>query len=99
MSLIKLWKNKGKILEGIKNNMFKQEHVEEVYKERKSICDNCPKIDLAGSHCYVPGTQPCCSVCGCSLNLLLRSLSSECEDGKWEAILTEEEEDELNSKL
>jgi len=99
MSLIKLWKNKGKILEGIKNNLFKQEHIEEIYNERKSICDGCDKQDSQGDACYAPGTQPCCSLCGCSLQLLLRSLSSECEAGKWEKILTEEEDDELNKKL
>mgnify|MGYP006907024239 CR=1 FL=1 len=35
MSIIKLWKNKGKIAEGIKNRIFKQEHIEEIYAERK----------------------------------------------------------------
>jgi len=99
MSLIKLWKNKGKILEGLKNKVFKQEHIEEIYNERKSICDKCPNLNLKGDKCYAPGTQPCCGVCGCSLSLLLRSLSSECEDGRWDAVLTEEQEDELNSQL
>ena len=99
MSVIKLWKNKGKILEGIKNRIFKQEHVEEIYAERKSICDGCPKQDKTGDKCYAPGTQPCCSVCGCSLQLLLRSLSSECEEGKWDAVLTEDEDEEFNKHL
>jgi hypothetical protein len=99
MSLIKLWKNKGKILEGLKNNIFKQEHIEEIYNERKAICDECPKINIVGDKCYAPGTQPCCEVCGCSLGLLLRSLSSECEDGRWDAVLTEEQEDELNNQI
>ena len=99
MSIIKLWKNKGKIAEGIKNRIFKQEHIEEIYAERKKVCDGCPKQDKEGSKCYAPGTQPCCSVCGCSLQLLLRSMSSECEEGKWNAILTEDEEDELNKNI
>ena len=99
MSIIKLWKSKGKILEGIKNRVFKQEHVEEIFLERKKICDGCPKQDKKGDNCYVPGTQPCCSVCGCSLQLMLRSLSSECEDGNWDAIISEYEEDELNKNL
>jgi len=99
MSLIKLWKNKEKILEGLKNRVFKQEHIEEIYEERLVVCNGCPNKDDSGKYCYAPGTQPCCKVCGCSLQLLLRSLSSECEEGKWEAVLTEEQEDELNSNL
>ena len=70
-----------------------------MYEERLAICNKCPKQDNDGKHCYAPGTQPCCQLCGCSLQLLLRSLSSECEDEKWKAVLTEEQEDELNSQL
>lgn len=99
MSLIKLWKNKGKILEGLKNKIFKDEHVEEIFQERMAICKKCPNIDLKGDKCYVAGTQPCCNICGCSLELLLRSLSSKCEAGKWEAILSEDEEEKLNEQL
>jgi hypothetical protein len=44
----------------------------------------------------VPGTQPCCSKCGCSLSLKLRSLSSECPVGKWDAYFTEEQEVKYN---
>ena len=99
MSLIKLWKNKGQILEGIKNNLFKTEHVEEIHDERMEICKACPAFDEEGTKCYVPGTNPCCGLCGCSLSLKLRSLSSECDDNRWLAILSEEEEDKLNEQL
>jgi hypothetical protein len=99
MSLIKIWKNKGKILEGLKNKIFKDEHVEEIFQERRDICKECPNLNLAGDKCAVPGTAPCCGVCGCSLDLLLRSLSSECEDGRWDAILSEDEENELHKTL
>jgi len=43
----------------------------------------------------VKGTAPCCNECGCSLGFKTRSLSSDCPLGKWEAIVTEEEEDKL----
>lgn len=102
MSLIKLWKNKGKILEGIKNKVFKKEHVEEIASERLKICQICPHIDHAGTDCYVKGTHPCCSKCGCSLALKLRSLSSGCgdeENPRWNAVLSEEEDDKLNEDL
>ena len=98
-SLIELWKKKGKILEGIKNSIFINDHVEEIADKRNAICQVCPDIDTTGHKCYVPGTQPCCGVCGCSLKLLQRSLSSECENGKWKAVLSEEEADELNNHL
>jgi len=102
MSIIKLWKNKGKILEGLKNKIFKQEHIEEIFQERLSICKTCPLIDLLGNKCAVPGTAPCCGACGCSLDLKLRSLSSGCgdeENPKWNPILSEDEEDKLNEQL
>ena len=47
----------------------------------------------------MPGTQPCCGLCGCSLAFKTRSLSSKCDIGKWIAEVTEEEEDVINDKL
>lgn len=34
--------NRSLILEGIKNSIITKSDVEEIAKERKSICDNCP---------------------------------------------------------
>jgi hypothetical protein len=95
--LTQLWKNKSQILEGIINTVIRDEYVEEVAAIRNSICDDC---ELKGNKCMVPGTGPCCNDCGCSLKLKTRSLSSFCphpDGSKWEAILTEEEEDELDN--
>ena len=50
MSTIKLWKNKGKILEGLKNKIFKNKHVEEIFQERLTICNKCPNLDLKGDY-------------------------------------------------
>lgn len=100
--ITQIWKNKGKILEGLLNNTFKKEHVEAIANERLSICNTCPKRDDVGSTCFVAGTKPCCSVCGCSLKLKLRSLSSECphpDGAKWKALVTEKEEDQINNTL
>ncbi len=99
MSLIKLWKEKGKILEGIKNNIFKKEDVEEIYNERLKVCSDCPDLDVKGGQCYVKGTQPCCKLCGCSLGIKLRSLSASCDANKWSKVLDEDEEDMLNKKI
>lgn len=98
-NLIKLWKMKGKILEGIKNNIFKKEHVEEIAESRMTICRRCPYLDKIGNSCSVPGTQPCCKECGCRLSWKTRSLSSDCPQGFWKAVLSEEEEDALENKL
>jgi hypothetical protein len=100
MSLKKIWDNKSKILEGLKNSLFKDQFVEEVAEERMKICNSCELIDLKGDKCLVPGTAPCCGECGCSLSLKLRSLSSHCthpEGKKWREVITQEEEDNLNN--
>ncbi len=99
MSLKKIWDNKNKILEGLKNKMFKSEIVETIAAERMSICNDCPFINRSGDLCIMIGTQPCCGKCGCSLSLKTRSLSSGCgdeENPRWNAVLTEEEEDNLD---
>lgn len=94
-SLKKIWENRDQILEGIKNAVIRDEFVEDVAKMRHDICDTC---ELKGKKCIVRGTAPCCNDCGCSLSIKTRSLSSFCThpDGpKWNAIMTEEEEDNL----
>jgi len=98
-SVIKIWKAKGQILEGIKNNIFKTDHIEEIATERWTICEGCPLIDMKGDKCLVPGTGPCCGDCGCSMKLKLRALGSACPLDKWPAVLTHEEYYLLQKKL
>lgn len=88
-------KNIDKIYDGVKNNLFKKEYVEVIAKSRIKICETCEFYDTKGTDCLAPGTQPCCSVCGCSMTFKSRSMSSECPKGKWEALLTELEEEKL----
>ena len=101
--LFRSWKNKGQIIEGITNSIFKKEDVEEIAQQRMQICKDCTLYDVQGEGCMVKGTQPCCDErkggCGCSLEFKTRSLSSDCPLGKWKAELTEEEENQLNQKL
>lgn len=96
---IRIWKTRGLIMEGIKNNMFKTAHVENIAFFRNEICNSCEFIDKVGHSCAVPTTQPCCSECGCSLKLKTRSLASECPKGFWKAELTEAEEQELLKQI
>jgi len=102
MSLKQIWTHRKQIFEGITNSIFKKDLVEKIAAERMMICKACPIIDLEGSKCMVPGTQPCCGDCGCKLAFKTRSLSSECThpDGpKWPAIMDQDEEDKLYKEI
>lgn len=102
-NIIKIWKAKGQIVEGIKNSIFKSADVEEIAQQRMQICEACQLYTIDDKGCIVIGTTPCCDQrqggCGCSLGFKTRSLSSDCPLGKWTAELTQEEEDQLNQKL
>lgn len=102
-NIIRIWKSKDQIIEGIANSVFKKEDVEYIAEQRMSVCRRCDVYDEKGSGCMVPGTAPCCNQdkggCGCSLKLKTRSLSSACPLSKWTAELSQEEEDKLNQKL
>tara|TARA_B100001778_G_C18489445_1_gene584354 strand:+ start:414 stop:836 length:423 start_codon:yes stop_codon:yes gene_type:complete len=91
--------NLDQIAEGIKNRVFKKDDVEMVAKMRFQECKLCPFNDKAGTSCAVPGTQPCCSECGCSLGLKLRALSASCPVGRWKEIMPEEMENELKKQI
>lgn len=95
LSLKKIWKNRKEIYEGIKNSVMRDTFVEEVASKRMAVCTECSEIDNKGSKCELPGTQPCCGNCGCSLAFKTRSLSSDCPIGEWPALMTQEEEDKL----
>lgn len=91
--LTQIWRERKKIIEGIKNSIIRDEFVEEVANLRYNICDVC---DSKGDECVMPGTAPCCNECGCSLSFKTRSLSSECPLNKWKAIMSEEDEEKLD---
>lgn len=78
--------------------MFRDEHVEAIYEDRRKVCDGCDDKDIEGDKCAMPGTQPCCKLCGCSLSLKLRSLSSACPAGKWQAVVNEQEEEMIRQQ-
>jgi len=88
----KIWKQRNKIMEGIKNALVRDKYVETIHDKRMKICNAC---EFMGDKCMVPGTGPCCNDCGCSLSFATRSLSYDCPKGKWKAVLSQEQEDEL----
>ncbi len=98
-SLIDIWKKKAQIFEGLKNSMFKTEHVEEIAKARMDICNSCDFIDKTGEKCFVPGTQPCCGICGCKLSWKTRSLSEGCDKKFWGPVKSEADDDEIKTNL
>lgn len=101
-NLKEVWNHRKQILEGITNSLIKKEEIEKIASERMKICNGCSRFDPEGPRCMIPGTQPCCSECGCKLSLKTRSLSSECPhpDGpKWAAILEQDEEDKLYKEI
>ena len=81
--LINVWNNRLLILNGFKNYITRRDHIEKLANTRMSICEECPLLDLKGTKCFAPGTQPCCGSCGCSLKLKTRSEEAECPEGKW----------------
>lgn len=97
--LLGAFKNLDQIAEGLSNNIFKKEHVEAVATDRFQVCIGCSLFDAFGKDCLAPGTQPCCSDCGCSLAFKVRSLSSECPKGFWKAYVDEETEMKINQQI
>lgn len=93
------FKNSKQILEGVKNKLFKKEHIEAEAAKRWAICKACPSLDTIGNDCLVGGTQPCCKECGCSLGFKTRSLSSECPLNKWQAVMDDDIEMILKESL
>ena len=96
---IDAFKNLDQIAEGIKNKVFKQEHIEAVATDRFQICADCSLYDDKGSSCLAPGTQPCCSDCGCSLTFKVRSLSSNCPKGFWDSLASEKIEELIITQI
>lgn len=92
-----IWENRRNIWYGIYYKYINTSNNSQAIAEaRMKICNTCPHIDNAGNKCLVPGTQPCCGKCGCSLKLKVFSLSSDCGDEnnpRWKAVMTEEQED------
>ena len=97
--LLGAFKNFDQIAEGLSNNVFKKEHVEAVATDRFQVCISCSLFDAFGKDCLAPGTQPCCSDCGCSLAFKIRSLQSECPKGYWKAMATEKQEEEIMNQV
>jgi len=80
-NLLRIWKSKGQILEGIVNKVFKREHIEEIALERLALRESnvCGMYDADGSseRAVVKG-KPACAGCGCQLEFKTRCMSCYC---------------------
>lgn len=83
------WKNRKAIFQGFWNYIFRKQYIEKISKERMEVCNSCDQLDTKGDNCLWEGTQPCCSECGCSLDIKTRSLSAECPLKHWKAVENE----------
>lgn len=73
-----------------------KEKIEEVGSYRMSICNDCPnhsknkKTRRPDEHCLA---------CGCTLSAKTRCLSCECPIKKWEALMTDDQYDEIENSI
>lgn len=86
-------------MEGIKNSIFPKEAVEEVAAERLAICKAC---NYHSSNAKSKGYKTSriddhCTHCSCTLHTKTRSMHAACPIKKWEAIITPDEQQSLNT--
>jgi hypothetical protein len=65
-----------RIVEGWHNVTFPDPKIEEIAVKRSEICNGCDQVK------WVCGIAVC-KLCGCPLTAKCRSLSEECDLGKW----------------
>lgn len=88
----------SKIYEGWRNQLFPPSHlkkiIESVARRRRNICNVCEHNSKLHST-FRPDIH--CVICKCTLSAKTRCLSCDCPDSppRWEAVLTEEEEEEI----
>lgn len=86
----------SQIYEGWRNNLLPPKKLEEVIattsKARLAICNECPHHSK-----FHKSVRPDdhCTNCGCTLAAKTKCLSCACPINKWEAVVTEEQEDEM----
>lgn len=59
--------------------MFPKPDIEEIAEYREELCKSCPYYDKFGiSENAVIKGEPSCSICGCNISYLVRSMQSRC---------------------
>lgn len=88
------------VYEGWRNYLFPPEElkkqIDRVAKERMKICSSC-SYNSKFHKTIRPDEH--CTECGCPLVAKVRCLSCKCGVDKWQAELTEDQEEEINKIL
>ena len=92
--------NFRQIFEGWRNHLVPPENLKEqileVSKQRLAICRGCEWHSSRHNNPLRPDEH--CADCGCPLRAKTKCLSCGCDKGMWDAVLTEDEEEELNEQ-
>lgn len=90
-----------KLYEGWRNNLFPPEKLKEaiasVSRRRRYVCEKCEHNSKL-HRTFRPDVH--CVLCGCTLSAKTKCLSCECPDSppRWNSVLTDEQEDEMNNE-
>ncbi len=90
--------NLGQIYEGWRNKLLPpeklKETIEQVREERLAICNNCT---FHSKFHRTLRTDDHCTKCSCPLQMKTSCLSCSCPLNKWEALVTEEQQKEMEN--
>ena len=89
----------SQIYEGWKNHLIPSKKLKEIVKatsqERLEICNACA---FHSKHHKTSRLDAHCTDCGCTLSAKTKCLSCNCPIGRWVALITQEQEHEINGK-
>jgi len=90
-----------KIYEGWRNKLIPPEKIKKLIEktaaERMSICNTCDYNSSVRKNYKTLRPDVHCLDCGCTLSAKTRCLSCDCGLKKWLAVLTEDQEENINS--
>lgn len=93
--------NFGQIYEGWRNKLVPPAHmkdmIQQVSKERVTICNGCPFHSKNHKTPLRPDAH--CTDCGCNLEAKSACLSCDCPQGKWLAVVDQDEEEQLKKDI
>ena len=93
--------NFGQIYEGWRNKIIPpadmKDMIQQVSRERLSICDNCPLHSKNHKTPLRPDNH--CTDCGCNLEAKAACLSCSCPQDKWLAVVDDKQEEQLKKDI
>jgi hypothetical protein len=93
--------NIAQIIEGWRNKLIPPEHIKDLIKkvreERTEICNGCEFLSTNRLNYKTIRFDVHCTLCGCPISAKTSCLSCWCDIHKWDAVITEEEEEEINN--